>query len=96
MPDYRVTMTMGAVRAGVAPDSVLPTASAAAGEFTMVEAADIAVVAGKARITIRFEADDAELAAQIAAHVVGVTHGSVDVVDVRVTERVGGRWRTIR
>jgi len=96
MPDYRVTMTMGAVRAGIAPDTILPTAAAAAGEFTMVEASDIAVVSGAARITIRFEADDAELASQIAAHVVAVTHGSVDVVDFRVTGRVGGRWRTIR
>ena len=95
MPDYRVTMTMGAVRAGVAPHTILPTAAAAAGEFTMVEASDIAVVSGAARITIRFEADGEEIAAQIAAHVVGVTHGSVEVVDFRVTERVGGRWRTV-
>ena len=96
MPDYRVTMTMGAVRAGVAPHTILPTAAAAAGEFTMVEASDIAVVSGAARITIRFEADGEEIASQIAAHVVGVTHGSVEVVDFRVTERVGGRWRTVR
>jgi hypothetical protein len=95
MPDYRVTMTMGGVRAGVAPSTILPTAAAAVAEFTMVEASDITVVAGAARITVRFEADDAELAGQIAAHAVGVTHGAVDVVDFRVTERVGGRWRTV-
>ena len=96
MPDYRVTMTLGGIRPGVDPASILPTAAAAAAEFTMVEASDITVVAGAARITIRFEADDAELAAQIAAHVVGVAHGSVDVVDFRVTERRGGRWSTVR
>lgn len=95
MPDFRVTMTMGAVRPGVAPSAILPVAAAAASEFTMVEASDIAIVAGAARITIRFEADDVELADQIAAHVVAVTHGSADVVDFTVTERVGGRWRTV-
>lgn len=96
MPDYRVTMTLGGVRPGVASDTILPTAAAAVAEFTMVEASDIAVVSGAARITVRFEAEDAELATQISAHVVGVTHGSVDVVDVTVTERTGARWRTVR
>jgi hypothetical protein len=92
VPDYRVTMTMGALRPGVVPADVLPAAKAAAAELTMVEAADVTIVAGSARIVIRFESDDAELATQIAAHVVATTRTSVEVRDVTVTERSRGRW----
>jgi hypothetical protein len=96
VPDYRVTMTMGALRAGVSPAAVLPAAKAAAAELTMVEAADLTVVAGSARIVIRFESDDAELANQIAEHVVATTRGSVDVPVFTVTERGRGRWFSVR
>jgi hypothetical protein len=96
MPDYRVTMVVGAVLPGVSPAAVLPTAKAAAAELTMVEAADLAVVAGEARVTIRFESDDAELANQIAEHVVATTRGSADVPRFTVTQRAGGRWFTVR
>jgi hypothetical protein len=92
VPDYRVTMTIGAIAAGVAPSAVLPAAEAAASELTMVEAADLAIVRGAARITVRFEAEDAELAVQIADHVASVTAGSAQVLEYRVTERVKGRW----
>jgi metal-sulfur cluster biosynthetic enzyme len=96
MPDFRVTMTIGAVRSGVAASSVLPTAEAAASDLTLVEAADLAIVAGAARVTIRFEADDAELANQIADHVVAVTDGAAVVEQYRVTVRVKGRWSAAR
>ena len=91
-----MTMTMGALRAGVTPASVLPTAKAAAADLTMVEAADIAVVAGSARIVVRFESDDAELATQIAEHVVAATQAAVEVPRFGVTQRVGGRWVVVR
>jgi len=96
VPDYRVTMTMGALRPGVAPAAVLPAAKEAAGELTMVEAADLTVVAGSARIVIRYESDDAELATQIAEHVVATTRGLVEVPVFTVTERGRGRWFTVR
>ena len=87
---------MGALRPGVSPAAVLPAAKSAAGELTMVEAADLTVVAGSARIVIRFESDDAELANQIAEHVVATTRGSADVPRFTVTQRAGGRWFTVR
>ena len=96
MPDYRVTMIIGAVRPGVSPAAILPTAKSAAAELTMVEAADLAVVSGEARVTIRFESDDAELANQIAEHVVATTRQSVDVPVFTVTERGRGRWFSVR
>jgi hypothetical protein len=96
MPDFRVTLVVGALRPGTSPAAVLPAAKAAASELTMVEASDVAVVAGEARITVRFESDDGELATQIARHVVGVTGGLAEITRFAVTERVGGRWFAVR
>jgi hypothetical protein len=92
MPDFRVTMVIGALRPGTAAAAVLPAAKAAAHELTMVEASDLAGVAGEARLTVRFESDDAELATQVAQHVVAVTHSLAEVTRFAVTRRVGGRW----
>jgi hypothetical protein len=92
MPSFRVTMTIGALRSGVAPDVVVPHAAAAAAELTTVEASDVAVVAGQARVTVRFTADDSELAVQIADHVVAATDAVAQPVSHTITERVKGRW----
>jgi hypothetical protein len=96
MPDFRVTMIIGALKPGVAPTAMLPAAKAAAAELTMVEASDLAIVSGEARITIRFESDDDELAAQIAEHVVSVTSGLAEVIGYRAARRVGPRWVAVR
>ena len=92
MPSFRVVMTIGALRPGVAPQRILPIAADAARELTAVEASDLAVVAGEARITVRFEAEDAELAVQIGEHVADVTSRSAQVLAARITERVRGAW----
>lgn len=89
-------MTVGMLKTGVAPDRVLPTAADAAREFTTVEAADLGIVAGAPRITIRFTADDAELATQLAEHVAAATGEVAEVLVWRVTERVKGRWMLVR
>jgi hypothetical protein len=96
MPSYRITMTIGALRAGVNPESVLPTAAEATREFGTVEAADVGIVAGMPRVTVRFTADDAELALQIGRHVVEATATAAEPVAWKVTERVGGRWYVVR
>lgn len=92
MPSFRVTMTIGALRPGVAPEQVLPLASAAAAQLTTVEASEVAVVSGAARLTVRFTADDAELALQIGRHVVEKTGTVAEARAFAVTERVRGRW----
>ena len=73
MPSFRVTIAIGALRPGIAPATVLPAAAAAAATLTTVEASDLAVVAGSARLIVRFTAEDRELAEQVAAHVLAVT-----------------------
>lgn len=96
MPSFRVTLTIGALQPGVAPQSVLPSAAAAAGELATVEASDLGIVSGAPRLTIRFTADDAELAAQIGGHVAAATAAKAEVLIWKVTERVKGKWFVVR
>jgi hypothetical protein len=95
MPSFRVTMVIGALRPGVLPQSVLPTAAAAASELTTVEASDLAIVAGSARVTVRFAAEDAELARQIGEHVVAATGELAETQRWQITERVNSRWHSV-
>jgi hypothetical protein len=96
MPSYRVLLSIGALQPGVRPDAVLPAAAAAAAERTTVEASDLAVVAGSARATVRFTADDGDTALDIGRHVVERTRLVADPVSWQVTERVKGRWLPVR
>jgi len=96
MPSFRVTLTVGLLRPGVDPSSIVPAAAAAARMLTTVEASDLAVVSGTARVTVRFIAEDAELARQIGEHVASQTAQSAAVDAWKVTERVGARWYVVR
>ena len=95
MPSYRVTLVVGMLAPGVAPQQVLPAAKAAGLELAVVEASDLAVVAGEARITIRFAADEAEIARQVGEHIASSTAALARVERWRLTERVGGRWESV-
>ena len=95
MPSYRVTMAIGVLAPGVRPDAVLPAAKSATLELAVVEAADLQIVSGKARIVVRVTADDSEVAAQIGRHVASRTNAAASVTSWRVTERLGGRWEPI-
>lgn len=83
-------MAMGALRGS--PDAVLPAAREAASAVAVLEASDVQVVGGEARIVVRFTADDRETAAQVAGHVAAVTSGVAEVTAWRLTQRVGARW----
>lgn len=92
MPSFRVTITIGALRPGATPEAVLPVATRAAAELTTVEASDVGIVAASARLTVRFTADDSELAGQIGRHVVEMTGTVAEPLAWKLTERVNGRW----
>jgi hypothetical protein len=96
MPSFRVVLTIGLLRAGIDPSTLVPSAATAARELTIVEASDLAVVSGSARITVRFMAEDAEIAAQIGGSVAAHTGTLAEVLRWAVTERVGGRWYTVK
>jgi len=92
MPSYRVTLTIGLLRPGVQPQQVLPAAAGAAAELTRVEARDLAVVAGEARITVRYLADHDEMARDVAGRVAGEVTGLAGVSRTAITRREGTRW----
>jgi len=83
-------MAIGALHG--APNAVLPAARAAVVELAILEASDLQVVRGEARIVVRFTADDRELATQVGRHVASAMSGVAEVTGWRLTERVGGRW----
>ncbi|MDQ1576922.1 MAG: hypothetical protein QOH55_2072 [Microbacteriaceae bacterium] len=95
MPSFRVTLEVEALRPGVAPESVLPAAAAAAAGLTIVEASSLDVVRGSARITVRFTAEDDTTAFGIASQVARKTRSLADVPSWLVTRRVGGQWHPL-
>jgi hypothetical protein len=95
VPSFRVTMTLGALRPGVAPEQVQPRAEDAAREVAVLESSQVDVVRGEARLTVRFTVEDAELALQVARHVATTTGDVVQTRVVAITERDGGAWRRI-
>lgn len=95
MASYRVTLTIGRLLPGVAPDSVLPSAADAAGAITTVESRDLAVVRSEARITVRFTADDDRVARSVADQVVEATATRAEVLRAWVTRRDGGTWSMV-
>jgi hypothetical protein len=96
MPSYRITVSVGVLRAGVAPASVLPTAAGAAREMTTVESSDLDVVAGEARLTVRFTAPDDDEATAVANRVRTAVGAVASVYNPRVTRRWGARWNPVR
>ena len=92
MPSFRVTLIVGAIAPGVAPSRVLPTARDAAQTLTVVEASDVQVVAGEARLIVRFAAESREIAMQIGGHVASTVSTIATVASWRVTERVKSAW----
>ena len=96
MPSFRITLIIGALHSGIAPDSVLPHLTAAAAELTTVEASDLAVVAGSPRAIVRFTADDAAMALRVGDRVLAAARTRVEPVSWQVTERVRTRWYPVR
>lgn len=95
MPSYRATLAIGALAPGVAPAAVLPAAKAAAQELVVVEAADLQVTSGQARVVVRFAADDEEIASQVGRHVASVVQALAVVSGWRLTVRNGARWEPL-
>lgn len=96
MPSYRVVLAVGVLERGVDPARVLPTAADAVAELATVEANEIGVVRGQARITVRFMADTDIDAAQVGQHVYHRIDQLAATSPPRVTRRWGSRWHPLR
>ena len=92
MPSFRVIVSVGRLHPGVDPRDVEPAAADAARELAVVEASSVDVVAGEARLTVRFTEDTVASAFRVAEHTVSRLAGLAQVGGWRLTERVGGRW----
>lgn len=92
MPSYRVSLAVGLLRPGVDPAVVLPAAADAARALTTVEASDLGVVRGRARVTVRFVADDDSAAHRVADVVRDRVDALAATSDHRLTRRWGNRW----
>lgn len=95
MPSYRIRFAVGPLRPGIAPDAVLPAAAGAARERTTVEAYDVAVVRGAARLTVRFLADDDGEAIVVARGVLAAVVPLADAAAPELTRRNGPRWHPV-
>jgi hypothetical protein len=94
VPSYRVSLAVGTLRPGVDPTAVLPAAAGAARALTTVEASDVGVVAGQARITVRFVAADDDAAHAVADAVRARVEDLAATSGGRLTRRQGNRWYT--
>lgn len=92
MASYRITLSIGRLSPGVEPAAVLPAAADAAAALATVEARDVAVVRGEARITVRFTAEADHPAARVADAVAAGTAPLAEVMRAALTRRDGGRW----
>ncbi|WP_425955762.1 hypothetical protein [Xylanimonas sp. McL0601] len=92
MPSYRVSLAVGALQPGSDPAAVLPAAADAARALATVEAWDVGVVRGQARITVRFTADADDDAHRVADAVHDAVDRLADTWGLQVTRRWGNRW----
>jgi hypothetical protein len=92
VPSYRVTLVVGLLHPGVDPASVLPAAAEAARSLTKVEAQDVAVVAGEARVVVRYLALGDTGALTVGRRVSDGVRALAEVRRADVDRRDGGRW----
>jgi hypothetical protein len=95
VPSYRVTLAVGALAPGVAPDAVLPAAARLVAEQVVVEAQDVRLIRGVPCAVVRYEAADDEVAIAVARLAVAGLRDTVEIRSDRVTRRDGGTWTPI-
>ena len=96
MTSYRVVLVVGLLEPGTDPADVLPAAAAAAQAVTKVEARDLAVVAGEARVVVRYLASDDPAARRIGDRVLARVRELAQVGRATVDRRDGPRWVPVR
>lgn len=96
MPSYRLSVGVGALRRDVDPATLLPRLRDALAELTTVEASDLGVVGGEARVTLRFIAEDAELAWQLADAVRARLFELAEPGSVTLRTGSGRDWRAVQ
>ncbi|GEL95857.1 hypothetical protein [Cellulomonas composti] len=96
MPSYRVRAFVGLLRPGTAAPDLLPGAVAFARTLVTVEASDLEVVRGRARVTIRYQADDDASARRAGWAVLHHLDDRAEIEGRSLTRRFGARWYAVR
>lgn len=96
MPSYRVRAFVGLLRPGTAAPDLLPDAVAFARTLVVVEASDVEVVRGRARVTVRYQADDDARARQAGWAVLHHLDERAEIEGRTLTRRFGARWYPVR
>jgi hypothetical protein len=92
MPSYRVVLTVGRVHPGGNAQAVLPAAAEAVGEVAVVEARSVGVRQGRAEATVRFAADDDEIAKQVAPVAARGAGVHAEILGIALRRQAGTRW----
>ncbi|ROP75277.1 hypothetical protein EDF18_1896 [Frigoribacterium sp. PhB107] len=95
MPSYRVMLSVGSLRPGVRPDTLLPSAAASAAEHATVEANDIMMLRGEPQLVVRFTGTDDGFALGVGSAVESTIDRLAEVRGARVTRRDGGAWTLV-
>lgn len=95
MPSYRVMLSVGSLRPGVRPDTLLPSAAASAAEHATVEANDIMMLRGEPQLVVRFTGTDDDFALGVGSAVESTVDRLAEVRGARVTRRDGGAWTLV-
>ncbi len=96
MPSYRVRAFVGTLRPGTSAPDLLPDAVAFARTLVTVEAWDVEVVRRRARVTIRYQADDDASARQAGWAVLHHLDERAEIEGRTLTRRFGSRWYPVR
>ena len=83
------------MRPGIRPDALLPAAASAVRARTTVEAYDLAVVRGAARINVRFLSADNGAAESIAGDVHRAVGALAAIASPELERRYGPRWHPV-
>ncbi len=92
MPSYRFTATVGLIRPGTNPATLLPEIADATRALAVVEDSSIAVVAGVARITIRFTGDSDADARRVGTGILSIAAEKAELSRFGLTRRVKQNW----
>ena len=95
MPSYRVMLSVGSLRPGVRPDTLLPSAAASAAEHATVEANDIMMLRGEPQLVVRFTGTDDDFALGVGSAVESTIDRLAEVRGALVTRRDGGAWTLV-
>lgn len=90
-----MSLAVGLLRPGTSAPELLPELVRAAGGSTVVEASDLAVVRGQARVTVRFVGDDDAAARRTAWAVLARADELAETAEPRFTRRFGSRWYAV-